>query len=515
MSHGLDRPARPPAARPAAPTPRDAPSLAREMEDRLQRALRLVLGITGLLIAAGLAGYAWTDRVYSRILAETSASEAQAVALNAAAVAEVLHTRAYLITGDEQSLTSRALAARDFEQAYSALHNQQERLPEAAVQTLEELRALHTEYAQLADELVALRGTGEREAAVALFDQRSDPLVLRLLATRQRLRTQMQAVSLAASQAYSRRTAQIIGLIAASLVVGLVGGLGWVQRQVARPLTALHYLERALLDTMQTPSTRAVRLPQSLTSEGYPILSAYNALAERLAETASARLEFAARLAHDLRSPLATISGYAALVEAQLAPTGKVEPITYARVIEEQAQRMLRMLAQMVMMAQLEEGKLQVLRAPLRLGSFLRLVVDELAVHHQRNIRLDDEMLTQLVEADAGLLRELLANLVDNAVKYSPSDSEIRVRAQATPQPGWVQIQVMDHGSGIEAADVAGLFRPFARLYNKAAGGSAGSGLGLYLAREIAERHGGTVELLSRPGEGTTACVSLPLFPAV
>ena len=504
-----------PAGQASPPRQSSPPSLARDIERRLHRGLQLILGGTALVIVLGLFAFFWTDRAYTGLVAQASQGQAMVVSLNDATLAEVLHTRAYLITGDAQSLTSRALAHADFENALQALQAALPSLPATAAASLDTMAALHQEYEVLADEMVALRGSGENQAAVALFDQGSDPIVLRLLAARRTLRADLDQALIAASQQYSRRTELIIGLVTGLLGLCLVGGAWAAQRHVSAPLAALDYFERALVETAQASSPRPVRLPQAPDRQPSPLFDAYNTLADRLAESGTARFEFAARLAHDLRSPLATISGYAALLESQPPGPGGEAPGAYARVITAQTQRMLRTLDQMVMTAQIEENQLPVLLAPLRLDAFLQVLIPELAAHHQRPLRLDGPPLNAVVEADAGLLRDAFANLIDNAIKYSPPEAAISVELCPAERPGWVQVNIIDHGAGIEAAGRSRLFRPFARLYNQAARGPAGSGLGLYITRHIVERHGGAIELESRPGEGTVASVALPLLRAV
>jgi signal transduction histidine kinase len=110
------------------------------------------------------------------------------------------------------------------------------------------------------------------------------------------------------------------------------------------------------------------------------------------------------------------------------------------------------------------------------------------------------------VNADGGRLRQLLSNLIDNAVKFSPPGGTVEVEASALDRS--VRVAVTDHGEGIAAENHELIFQQFGRV---AGTGKPGSGLGLFICRAIAEAHGGTLEVASTPGEGATFTLSLPV----
>src|SRR5581483_8135669 len=110
------------------------------------------------------------------------------------------------------------------------------------------------------------------------------------------------------------------------------------------------------------------------------------------------------------------------------------------------------------------------------------------------------------VRGDAARLRQVLVNLLDNAVKYSPDDSVVEVRASTTN--GRIVIDVADTGGGIASEDQQVIFEKFGRV--RGGMSKPGTGLGLYIARSIAEAHGGTVEVASEPGRGSTFSLILP-----
>jgi signal transduction histidine kinase len=109
---------------------------------------------------------------------------------------------------------------------------------------------------------------------------------------------------------------------------------------------------------------------------------------------------------------------------------------------------------------------------------------------------------------DPNLLEQVLTNLIGNAVKFSPHDSDVYVRSLATPM-GW-RMEIEDRGMGIRAADLPTLFNRFVRGSNAKEAHTQGAGLGLFVSKAIIEAHGGTINLTSREGEGTTVAYDLP-----
>ena len=116
---------------------------------------------------------------------------------------------------------------------------------------------------------------------------------------------------------------------------------------------------------------------------------------------------------------------------------------------------------------------------------------------------------TAPVRADPARLRQVIGNLIDNAVKYSPAGEEVAV--ELVPQNGAVAIAVTDRGPGISADDQRLIFEKFGRVTGAGTASKPGTGLGLFIARSIAEAHGGTIEVSSAPGQGATFRLTLPL----
>lgn len=128
-------------------------------------------------------------------------------------------------------------------------------------------------------------------------------------------------------------------------------------------------------------------------------------------------------------------------------------------------------------------------------------------------LSFETEFPSLLAEVDRGRLEQVLANLLSNAVKYSPQGGPIAVALRQDGEPGFALLQVADQGIGIPAGQQARLFGRFVRAENARAAEIAGTGLGLYLSRELVERHGGRLWFESAEGTGSTFFLRLPLAP--
>lgn len=229
------------------------------------------------------------------------------------------------------------------------------------------------------------------------------------------------------------------------------------------------------------------------------------------------REEFLAGISHDLKTPLTTIRGFAQLLARRVARSGipGTEVVQEALAsIDAATVRMTGLVVQLLDLARLQSGQgLDLQRQPTDLVALARQV----AAEHQRATERH-RIRVQAAEADiSGMwdpirLERVVANLVSNAVKYSPEGGDVTVTlardGAAAPERVWLTVQ--DHGLGIPARDLAHIFTRFHRGAN-VIGRIEGSGIGLAGARQIVEQHGGAVEVTSAEGAGTTVTVCLPL----
>lgn len=232
------------------------------------------------------------------------------------------------------------------------------------------------------------------------------------------------------------------------------------------------------------------------------------AASERLAEVDARRREFLAVVTHDLKSPLTSIMGYVRLLK-QLGENATLEQAReFNRVIEKQAARMLDMIEQLLMATSLEEGARVLSREPLDLRA---LVGDEVAAFagvlgdRVIDMRIPDDLPT--VYGDRSAIEHILANLLDNAVKYSPDGTAIEVEARAAPDE--VGISVANRGAGIPDQALPTVFERYKRGDASAREGSVG--LGLFIVRSLTLGHGGRVWAENREGGGTRITFTLPV----
>jgi two-component system, OmpR family, phosphate regulon sensor histidine kinase PhoR len=222
------------------------------------------------------------------------------------------------------------------------------------------------------------------------------------------------------------------------------------------------------------------------------------------------RSEFVATVSHELRTPLASIYGAAMTLRGRTEGTDLQRELL--SIVTGESERLVQIVEEILLASELTSGELA-----LRLERVDAAGVAERAVEAARprlphNLSLELETADGLppVSADEAKARQVLVNLIDNAVKYSPSGGRIALRLER--RNGYVQIAVKDEGLGIPPAEQEHIFEKFYRLDPDMARGVGGTGLGLYICRELAERMGGRVHVKSWPGVGSTFYFELPVF---
>jgi len=229
-----------------------------------------------------------------------------------------------------------------------------------------------------------------------------------------------------------------------------------------------------------------------------------------------AKQSFLAAMSHELRTPLNAVIGFAEIMDAQvLGPITVPEYREYIRDILDSGRHLLRIIDGVLDITVAENGELVLSKREVPLRSLIDDALAETgALRTARGIALKVNVADDLiVQVDAEKIRRALAALISNAVKFSPDGSTVRIGA-AMAANHLVTIAVEDSGIGIARLALGRVFLPFVQLEDKLSRRFDGSGLGLPLARLFAELHGGTVELASSPGVGTTATLVLPAYAA-
>jgi two-component system phosphate regulon sensor histidine kinase PhoR len=228
------------------------------------------------------------------------------------------------------------------------------------------------------------------------------------------------------------------------------------------------------------------------------------------------RRDFVANVSHELRTPLTAIKGYA---ETLLGAAGddRATARRFLEVIDRHCERLGRLTDDLLTLSDMELGRAALSRAPLAVGPAIADVLEilaERATRGQLEVGAEVDPRTPPIFADGDRLRQLLINLVDNAIKYTPGGGRVVVRAAPAAASGMVAIAVEDTGIGIPAEDLPRLTERFFRVDKARSRALGGTGLGLAIVKHIVQAHSGTLAITSTLGAGTTVRVTLPAAQA-
>ncbi len=302
-------------------------------------------------------------------------------------------------------------------------------------------------------------------------------------------------------------TTTLLGTLAA-ILIAVFWGL-WATEALTRPLRRL---QRATSAVAGGEFMVPANLPYERSDEIGELARSFRWMASRLAELDRLKAEFISIATHELKTPINVIGGYAELLETGAYGDVATRQREVLASVREQTRVLTRLVNQLLDMSRLEAGGMQVhLEA-----ADLRAVLEELRrsfepLARQKHIDLVVQIepsTPRAVPLDAARVREqLLGNLLSNALKFTPEGGRIRLRARGAPDAA--VIEVSDTGVGIPPEKLPHIFDKFYQVGAEAR--SKGAGLGLSIAREIVEAHGGGIEVESTPGRGTTFRISLPL----
>lgn len=220
--------------------------------------------------------------------------------------------------------------------------------------------------------------------------------------------------------------------------------------------------------------------------------------------------EFLSIASHELRTPVTSIKGYTQLARTLIRENDLKTSEEYLEIALDQIDRMSRLILELLDVSRIETGRLEIRREEMRWSDFVRDVVQH---HHtaskNRRFYLNLPAASKTVEGDRDRLEQVLGNLLENAVKYSPDGSEIFVDVR--DETDRVVTAIRDKGIGIPADELGQVFERFHRGRQVSSTNYGGLGLGLYISKQIVERHNGTIWVESREGSGTTFYFSLPV----
>jgi PAS domain S-box-containing protein len=225
-----------------------------------------------------------------------------------------------------------------------------------------------------------------------------------------------------------------------------------------------------------------------------------------------AKSEFLANMSHELRTPLNAILGFSEIIRDRQFGADVGRYAEYAAHIHDSGEWLLSLISDILDMAKLEAGKLQLVEEVTDLGQIVDGCLRMVSVRaREGGIALVPKLPAEPVRllADQKCMKQILLNLLSNAIKFTPNGGRIELEVTNPRQDG-VRLVVTDTGIGIPAANMRQLFQPFHQVESTLTRGRSGTGLGLAITKRLTELHGGSIGVESTPGTGTIVTVALP-----
>jgi signal transduction histidine kinase len=308
-----------------------------------------------------------------------------------------------------------------------------------------------------------------------------------------------------------------IALVIASAVSIALATL--VTRSVTRPLQHVAQAAQKI-----TAGDYSQTVPVEGSSEFKEVALNFNQMSQKVRDTQQSQRDFLANVTHELKTPLTSIQGFAQAIQDGAAREPEAVRKS-AAIIHDEATRMNRLVMELLELARIESGQIVMRREAVKLDLVLHSVIERLALRAQTSgVELQTEIVADLpaLVGDGDRLAQILSNLIDNALKHTPSGGKVVVAARSLSGStavkrgtlraiGGVEISVADTGPGIPAEDLSRIFERFYQVEKSRARSKEGSlGLGLAIVKEIVAAHGGTIHAESIVGLGTKFVVWLP-----
>jgi two-component system OmpR family sensor kinase len=250
------------------------------------------------------------------------------------------------------------------------------------------------------------------------------------------------------------------------------------------------------------------------------LATSFNVMAQEVKASRQAQRDFVANVSHELKTPLTSIQGFSQAILDGTARDGEAQRHA-AQIINDEAERMARLVNELLDLAKMDAGQIVMAQEPVDMGQLLRGCVEKLTPQAGQGaveLQLDLESLPPL-SGDNDRLAQVFTNLIDNALKHMPQGGRVTVAARevmgspsrkgakAVPR---IEVSVADTGSGIPSEDLSRIFERFYQVDKSRRREDKGAGLGLAIAKEIVQAHGGQIKAESVVGVGTKFTVTLP-----
>ncbi|HBE80716.1 MAG TPA: PAS domain-containing sensor histidine kinase [Firmicutes bacterium] len=232
----------------------------------------------------------------------------------------------------------------------------------------------------------------------------------------------------------------------------------------------------------------------------------------KLRQLETMRKDFVANVSHELKTPLTSIKGFIeTLIDGAI--NQRETALKFLTIIYQETERLNNIIHDLLDLSKMESGKTELKKKPINLNRLVEdIIVTVESRLREKNLELKRELQATIIHGDEDLLREVIINLLDNAIKYTPEDGSIQIGTHETSDG--VVFYIKDNGLGVPKESLARLFERFYRVDKGRSRAMGGTGLGLSIVKHIIERHGGKVSVVSELGKGSQFSFLLPYVPS-
>ncbi|MBM3155107.1 MAG: cell wall metabolism sensor histidine kinase WalK [Chloroflexi bacterium] len=231
---------------------------------------------------------------------------------------------------------------------------------------------------------------------------------------------------------------------------------------------------------------------------------------EKQRELERMRTEFISNVSHELRTPLISLKGFTKLMLEGKVPDPETQK-EFLTIMYNQSEHLQRLIESLLEVSRIDSGRFSIKKEPVQLEKVIRTAVESVgSLIAQKDMSIKEELPAAFpeIEGDQGRLLQVMVNLLSNAIKFSPEGSKITVKAENTGDE--LLVHVTDQGVGIPEEAQSRLFQRFYQVDSSTTRNVGGSGLGLYISKQIVEAHGGRIWVKSKEGSGSTFSFSIP-----
>jgi signal transduction histidine kinase len=330
---------------------------------------------------------------------------------------------------------------------------------------------------------------------------------VRVAETELRVRT-TERVQTQAARITATATGSIAALVLALVLAGIIAI--WLTRSISQPIVDLKSGMRAVAEG---DLSYRLGIPNDRSDEFGELARSFQAMTRQLGELDKLKAEFVSVASHELKTPINVMMGYLQLLEEGVYGPLNPKQQEVHKTLALQAHTLARLATQLLDVSRFEAGGGRLDPRVIQLNSILAELENSfhvLAVQRQIHFRVErNEGLPDEVYWDLDRVNEVLGNLLSNAFKFTPHGGSVELRLERVDHA--VLMEVHDTGAGIPPEQLPHIFEKFYQADNQRSARASGAGLGLAIAKQIVEAHGGTISCESTPGVGTTFSIVLPV----